>query len=117
MDNKVKLSCFTPVNVHLININITAYKSYSYIYFIKISKYFTEKWQKDTFAITLKQTFFLQSYLKAFYLLKRINYQSDYRRHVVDYVQQVSQQQFDHVDKRKALEMCISNTIQWALCS
>ncbi len=32
--------------------------------------------------------------------------------HVVDFVQQVFQQSFDHVDNLETLEMCISNMIQ-----
>ncbi len=41
-------------------------------------------------------------YLKSFYLLKSINYHSDDRRHVEDYVQQCFQQSFDCVDNLEA---------------
>jgi len=41
-----------------------------------------------------------------------MNYQSDNRRYVVDFVHQAFQQSFDHVDHLEALEMSISDIIK-----
>ncbi len=76
-------------------VNPSCYKSYSYIYFINISIDLTAKIHvKPELNVGVCAII-----LKGLLLAKKIkNYQSDVRRHVVDCVQQVCQQRFDHVD-------------------
>ncbi len=84
--------------------NITNYtssiKMYLPFYFIAIS-IFHNKFLIYCIA-------FLQLYKKS---LTCFRWKSDDRRHVVNCVQQVFQQGFAHVDKFKALEVCVSNML------
>lgn len=43
----------------------------------------------------------------------KVNYHFNERRHVEEYVQQVFQQCFNHVENLEALDFCISNMIQY----
>lgn len=79
MDNQVvNLNCFNPVNV---NLQMLKYKSSSYIYFIKISRFYS----KMTLTMTWRKMCFEGLVPETKHILLSINYQSDDRKYSIVY--------------------------------